>query len=396
MHFKVLSASLLAVPALALPHTTTGLNDLSKRQCAAPGAGSPDPVLNDPFTTADGTPVTSAAEFECRQSELLSLFAQQELGEKLEAESVTATASGDGLDISVSAGGKSIDFSVSISYPSGGTEPYPAIIAYGAASIPVPAGVATITFNNDEIGAQQNTGSRGQGKYFDLYGSSATASAITAWAWGVSRIIDAIEATPDSRINPAKIGVTGCSRNGKGALAAGALDGRVALTLPQESGSGGSACWRLSDDQKARGINVQTASQIITENVWFSTSFEQYVNDVTQLPFDHHLLAGLVAPRGLYVIENTDMEWLGNESCYGCMVAAHKIWEALGVPDNMGFSQVGGHNHCQFPSSQQPELEAFVTKFLLDGDSDTAILKTDGSFTFDEAKWTPWEVPTLA
>jgi len=54
-----------------------------------------------------------------------------------------------------------------------------------------------------------------------------------AWAWGVSRIIDALEVTPAARINPTKVGVTGCSRNGKGALVAGAFDTRIALTIPQ-------------------------------------------------------------------------------------------------------------------------------------------------------------------
>ena len=199
-------------------------------------------------------------------------------------------------------------------YPSSGTAPYPALIAYGGLSVPSPAGVAVITFNNNDMATQTDTRSRGQGKFYQLYGNGHSASAMTAWAWGVSRIIDAIETTSAARINPAKIGVTGCSRNGKGAMVAGAFDERIVLIIPQESGSGGSACWRLSDAMRVQGINVQTASQIITENVWFSKSFESYANSVNKLPFDHHMLAGLVAPRGLYVIENTSMEWLGNES----------------------------------------------------------------------------------
>lgn len=148
---------------------------------------------------------------------------------------------------------------------------------------------------------------RGQGKFYTLYGNTHSAGALTAWAWGVSRIIDALELTPAAGINTQKIGVTGCSRNGKGAIVAGALDERVALTIPQESGSGGAACWRLSDYQKSQGTDVQTASHIITENVWFSKNFDPHVNQVNRLPFDHHSLAGLVAPRGLFVIENTGM-----------------------------------------------------------------------------------------
>ena len=52
-----------------------------------------------------------------------------------------------------------------------------------------------------------------------------------AWSWGLSRLIDVIEADPSQLFDIRKIGVTGCSRNGKGALVAGAFDERIALTI---------------------------------------------------------------------------------------------------------------------------------------------------------------------
>lgn len=94
----------------------------------------------------------------------------------------------------------------------------------------------------DNIGQQTDSTSRGKGLFFDLYGSGASASAMTAWAWGVSRIIDALEAEPNAQINLSRIGVTGCSRDGKGALTVGAFEPRIALTIPQESGAGGDTC----------------------------------------------------------------------------------------------------------------------------------------------------------
>lgn len=310
-------------------------------------------------------------------------------------QSVTGTLSGNTLTISVSDNGKSISFTGSITYPSG-SGPFPAIIAYGGMSIPTPAGVAVVTFSNDDIAAQTDSSSRGKGKFYTLYGSGHSAGAMTAWAWAVSRIVDALETTANTKINVKRLGVTGCSRNGKGALVAGAFEQRIALTIPQESGSGGSACWRLSDYQKSSGTNVQTASEIIGENVWFSTLFNPFVNKIPYLPVDHHELAGMVAPRGLFVIENTSMEWLGALSTYGCMKAAHTIYEALGVPDSMGYSQVGGHDHCAFPSSQQSDLNAFVQKFLLDQSTNTNIMRTDGTYNYDSASWQPWTVPTLS
>lgn len=352
--------------------------------------------LPDPFTFVSGTKVTTKAQFVCRQAEISAAMQQYELGTKPpKPSSVTASFSGNTLTITVSNGGPSISFSVTITPPSGAKAPYPGIIAYGGGSIPIPAGVALINFNNDDIAAQVSGSSRGQGKFYTIYGSGHSAGAITAWAWGVSRIIDALEMTPSAGINTARIGVTGCSRNGKGALAAGALDTRVALTIPQESGSGGAACWRLSDYQVSQGQNVQTASEIVGENVWFSPAFNANSNSVNRLPFDHHSLAGLCAPRGLYVIENTSMEWLGNLSTYGCMKAGTLIYQAMGVPTNMGYSQVGNHNHCAFPSSQQSELNAFINRFLLDQSVATNVFRSDGTFTFNQAQWVDWTVPTL-
>src|SRR5690606_4976111 len=108
-------------------------------------------------------------------------------------------------------------------------------------------GVAVITFDNDAIGAQGNkregdtyTNTRGQGIFYDLYGSDHPASSMMAWAWGVSHVIDALASTPEANIDTGRIAVSGCSRNGKGALVVGAFDERIALTVPQESGAGGS------------------------------------------------------------------------------------------------------------------------------------------------------------
>lgn len=355
-------------------------------------------TLPDPFTFAGGQKVINRADWTCRQAEIKALFEKYELGTLPAKPTVSASYSGSTLSITASTGGKSISFSVTINKPSG-SGPFPAIINYGSygASIPVPSGVATILFNNDDIAAQQDGSSRGKGKFYDLYGSSHSAGALTAWAWGVSRIIDALELTKSqTNIDPIRIGVTGCSRNGKGAFVAGAFEPRIALTLPQESGAGGAGCWRLANWQNSNGYNVQDAKEIVGENVWFSPNFNSYVNNVNQLPFDHHLLASLVAPRGLYIMENPDFEWLGKISTYGCMGAARKNYQALGALEAFGYSQVGGHNHCSFPGAQSSELNAFVSKYLLgNSGTTTGVFRTDQNLNFNIESWCPWTVPSL-
>ncbi|KAG8900168.1 carbohydrate-binding module 1 [Tulasnella sp. 403] len=378
------------------PTTTSAGPSTSTCPIIASGYSPPtNSKLPDPFTPISGPRISTKDAWKCRRDEICQLMQRFELGTKPpKPSSVTASFASNTLTINVSDSGKSISFTAGITYPSG-SGPFPAIIAFGGGSIPRNPNVAVINFNNDDIAAQVDGSSRGKGKFYTLYGSSHSAGAMMAWAWGVSRIIDALEVTPAAKIDVTRIGVTGCSRNGKGAFVAGAFDERIALTIPQESGSGGSACWRLSDAQRNAGQNVQTASEIVGENVWFSTAFNAFSTSVNRLPFDHHSLAGLVAPRGLFVIENTSMEWLGNLSCYGCMIAGRLIYQALGVTSNMGFSQVGNHNHCAFPSSQQSELDAFINRFLLGQSTNTNVFRTDGNLNFNQAQWVDWTVPTL-
>jgi hypothetical protein len=198
-------------------------------------------ALPDPFTFAGGAKVVTTADWACRRAEISTLLQQDELGTMPpDPTSVTATFSGTTLTITVTDGGKSISFAPTITYPTTGTAPFPAIIAIGGISIPAPAGVAIINFNNDDMGAQNGQSSRGVGKFFTLYGSNASAGrfsplleipgliftisgATLAWAWGVRRIMDALTKTSAARIDVTRVGVSGCSRNGKGALIAGQL-----------------------------------------------------------------------------------------------------------------------------------------------------------------------------
>lgn len=50
--------------------------------------------------------------------------------------------------------------------------------------------------------------------------------------------------------------------------------------------------------------------------------------------------------RAFLVLENTSRQWLGNASTYTDSMAAHLIWEALGVPDGWVSLRRGDHAHC--------------------------------------------------
>ncbi|KAK0665963.1 hypothetical protein QBC41DRAFT_231618 [Cercophora samala] len=382
------SALLVASAAFAV---AAPANEIFERQSCSVQANYPtqnNAKLPDPFTTASGQKITTKADFECRKEEISKIMQQYEFGVYPPApDSVTGTMSGNNIQVRVTVGSKSITFSAGIRKPSG-SGPFPAIIGVGGASIPIPSNVATITFGNDAFAAQSGMGSRGRGQFYDLFGSSHSAGSLTAWAWGIDRLIDALEKTPAAGIDTKRIGVTGCSRNGKGAFVAGAFVKRIALTIPQESGAGGAACWRISDQQKSSGANIQTARQIIGEQPWFSRNFDAHVGSINNIPQDHHFLAAMIVPRGLAVFEN-NIDWLGPVSTTGCMRAGRHIYRAHGVPTHMGFSLIGGHNHCQFPSGQNSELTQYINYFLLNGSTAPGSVERSTSNANTDA-WYPW------
>jgi hypothetical protein len=345
--------------------------------------------------------VTTKAQFACRQQEIAAFAQAFEYGAEPTPPSSASTGSmsGNTLTVTVTDNGHTISFAAPITYPNSGAGPFPTLIGVGGSSLDNTAlanlGVAIITLPNDDLAAQVNTSSRGMGKFYTVYGSGHSAGAMMAWAWGASRLIDALEKTPAAKIDTTRLGVTGCSRNGKGALVVGAFEPRIKLTIPQESGSGGSGTWRVSDFMLSQGQSTQTLSEIVGENVWFRADFSQFSSSATKLPFDHHSLEGLVAPRALLVIENNIL-WLGPQSSFTGANAAHDIWQALGAPDSMGYSLTNTHNHCAFPTSQQPEVTAYIQKFLVGGGTaSTSIMRNDPGVTFNQAQWINWTTPTL-
>ena len=371
---------------------------------AMPAAASLPSIakLPDPFMSMSGSRVGTKAAWDCRREEISRQFQAYELGTMPpRPASVTASLSGNSLTISVTDGGKTISFAVTITKPTTGTAPYPVLIGYGSSSLSdvISLGVATLNYPNNTIandGAGTST-DRGKGLFYTLYGSTHSAGSLMAWAWGVSRIIDALELTPEAGLDPSRVAVTGCSRNGKGALVAGAFDPRIALTFPQESGSGGTDSWRVSDYMlDTLKQSTQTLTELVTEEPWLSTVVNPFLSGKTRLlPFDHHMLVGMVAPRALVDFSNSDYLWLGALSSFTNDSAAKRIYIALGAPEAMTYSEVGGHAHCSFPTGQKHWVDSYVRKYLLGGTGEAAKIENDQHFMFDENRWVNWTTPTL-
>lgn len=347
--------------------------------------------LPNPFKMYDGTAITSPSQVKCKREEVLAMMEKYVMGEKpRKPEKVTGSMSGNKLTVSVTDKGKTVSFQVTITKPSG-TGPFAAIIGLeggnlGSSYSSLP--VATISYPAMTSIATEGSG-RGKGVFYDLYGSSASAGELMAWAWGVSRVIDALAATPDAGIDVRKLAVTGCSRLGKGAFVVGVMDQRIALVIPQESGTGGLASWRMVSATSG----AQPVANAAGEQYWMRADFSgNFGNATGKLPFDNHEVAGYVAPRAFLFFDNS-IDWLGPTPGYGTANAAKEVYKAMGVPEAFTYSSVGGHDHCSLPSTQHHWVQSYMKKYLLGqtGEAD----KIEGPYSFDKAKWIDWTTPTL-
>lgn len=168
------------------------------------------------------------------------------------------------------------------------------------------------------------------------------------------------------------------------ALFAGAFDERIALTIAQESGGGGYPAWRVSETLG----NVETLEK--TDRHWFIEDLWKFAGQVEKLPYDHHQLMAMVAPRALLVTGNPDYEWLADPSGYVSSRATQKIYKTLGIEDRFGFSIVAKHAHCQIPDNQIPEIEAFVDKFMLGIATVQTKVTTNPYPEMNYKRWTAW------
>jgi hypothetical protein len=350
--------------------------------------------MPDPFKFMNGTRMTKKSEWTCRKAEISALAQQFIYGKKPpKPEKLEATYSGGSLNITCTNGGKSINFSVKISGVPSGDGPFPAFILMGgAATLAVPVGIAKIAYDHNKM-ASQTGSSRAtpSGLFYTLYPDYKATGSLMAWAWGASRIIDALELCPDTKINPKRIATQGCSRDGKGSLVCGLFDDRIALPMSISSGSGGVSCWRVAETQG----NVQKAGEIYGENTWMGDNFQPFGNAVNKLPIDQHEVVAIAAPRPVLIEEGTQDSWNCPVCCYHTAKYAQMVYGALGYGDYLGFGQVD-HGHCAEGSNatQKQYFQAFCDRFLLDKTStDTKVFSE--SFTFDKAKWQDGEIPTL-
>ena len=206
-------------------------------------------------------------------------------------------------------------------------------------------GYALATFYNGDIDPDQPDFQDGIHRHFLKEGQKEVGQhdwgAIAAWAWGVSRVVDFLQNC--SEVDKTQICVTGHSRLGKTALLAGAMDERIAIVVPHQSGTGGCALSRDNDQETVERIN-----RVFPH--WFNDAFNQFSGHEDRLPVDQHLLMALVAPRALLTTEGHQDKWANYTSGFRALQAADKVYKFLGAKGMNGTGLIENNESMDGPN----------------------------------------------
>ena len=146
-------------------------------------------------------------------------------------------------------------------------------------------------------------------------------SQIGAWAWGLSRMLDALEQEP--LVDAGNAAVIGHSRNGKAAVWAGVCDERFKLVISNNSGCGGASLSRRNFGETLRILFWE-------KRPWVAGNLVDYIDDPGKLPFDQHMVLGAIAPRYLYVASSSEDAVADPKGEFLAAQAASRVWELYG------------------------------------------------------------------
>ncbi|MBE5793488.1 MAG: hypothetical protein E7323_02270 [Clostridiales bacterium] len=396
----------LMLMSLVLCHATM---PVSQAEAHAPDLPNPKDLpaigsLPELMTFQDGTPVRTPEEWSCRRQELLTLYSHYMYGYMPDpsGENLTYALTNDPdtgeklLTITIAAGEASASFSVLVTLPQGDAPEggFPYFIEYMPhhyqswftkewvtevspnCRLAASRGYAGINYDCSAVALDNKSFT---GAFYTLYPykllePETRNGTLLAWAWGVSKIIDALEqgAGAELNINPALSLVGGVSRYGKSVAVAGAYDERIKVVIPSCSGAGGIATYRTNNSGKTYDLTSlggpeswvnESANEPLSnlqggEGYWFCGRFA-VIPSVEQIPVDQHMLAALVAnpQRHMIIVTGITSEgWNNTEGQCLAYAASQPAWDLLGCGDqNNMIIHLDGH--AILPSDMQMILD---------------------------------------
>ncbi|MBO4390315.1 MAG: hypothetical protein J5825_05615 [Lachnospiraceae bacterium] len=239
---------------------------------------------------------------------------------------------------------------------------------------------------------------RHQGAFYELYPyteePSSQTGALMAWAWGASKVLDAVYAglNKEYGLDAEASMVTGVSRFGKATAVCGAFDDRFKLTVPACSGAGGLALYGYFSEGKTYDLSSVGGDARYTysqneplsclqsegERGWFNDRFLEFTGPES-FPVDQEGLPimAMDPDRFYFVIAAyTGEDWVNAPSMWECFKRAEEVYRANGLSDHLvlHFHLVG---HAVLDEDTDLILPYFDRMYYgLDTFPDLGVLKT--------------------
>jgi dipeptidyl aminopeptidase/acylaminoacyl peptidase len=337
-------ATYLQLASAGAPVRTAGTGHVSNYDEARVGTFT----LPDPLKMANGKPVPDAAAWtKERRPELIAIY-ERDIWGRIPAGTPKVSwnaappekTNGTVVKRSVGTVGSAANaprINLKVALPAAASRPVPLIllVQFGGGGAPVGDpplaneilargwGYATVGYNDiqpdkEDAFDQGVIGATGKTLLEDEWGD------VSAWSWGVSRIIDYLETDP--AVDAKRIALHGHSRIGKTALWASALDTRVAAVYASCPGEMGAALSR-----RDYGETVDDMAQRFP--YWFDRNFQKWVGRWNDMPVDAHTLIALSAPRPVFITGGSDDQWADPVGEFKALVAAGPVYRLLGKKD---------------------------------------------------------------
>ena len=171
--------------------------------------------------------------------------------------------------------------------------------------------------DNDELGLRGLYHTPGTPRADNDWGS------ISAWALGVSRLMDYFEKDPD--VDATRVAITGCSRLGKTTIWTGAIEPRIKVVMPSCSGEGGAAMSRRNYGETVAHLAEKTRFPY-----QFCPKYGYWGDKVHEMPVDAHMLVALIAPRPLLLQTGSTDNWSDPKGEWLSLIEARKVYQLLG------------------------------------------------------------------
>ena len=217
----------------------------------------------------------------------------------------------------------------------------------------VARGYAALAFWNGDVAVDNARSNCTQGVHA-CWAKERTANswgALSAWAWGASRVLDWVETEP--LLDAKHFGVVGHSRGGKTALLAGVTDTRFAMACVNDSGCSGA---KLNHIDLPKSESIARISKVFPH--WFCLNYRKFAGKEFEMDFDQHMMVALMAPRAVAIASASKDHWAGQRGEYASALLASPAWELYG---KRGLVSDG------FPNPNEARQDGTVSYHLREG-----------------------------